>query len=115
MGSPLLHKDLDTLTEVEVVIPGTKRTETVTMDPQWGPVRLKLDGNFEYTDFNTRNDMQFQIGRDRNHVGKAAKPWRQFSSTEKEITIVQVAKMNAATRERREAEMAKLVAAAGSS
>mmetsp|Transcript_112669 Transcript_112669/g.313379 ORF Transcript_112669/g.313379 Transcript_112669/m.313379 type:complete len:119 (-) Transcript_112669:71-427(-) len=106
MSSPLFGQDLDTLREVRVDL-GGGRTELVYLDPEQGPVKYKLDGGVEFQKCGAHNDMQFLVGRDRCHAGGATKGWRQYSATEKEITLIQVAKMNATTRARWEADKEK--------
>mmetsp|Transcript_114289 Transcript_114289/g.334145 ORF Transcript_114289/g.334145 Transcript_114289/m.334145 type:complete len:110 (+) Transcript_114289:64-393(+) len=107
MSSFLYGKDLDALRKVTVDLGGGKE-EVVQLDPERGPLRLNIDGGMSFT--NTGRQNVFYKGADSTNMGEQYKTWRQFTSTEKEVTITQVAKMNACMRERCEAEKARVAA-----
>mmetsp|Transcript_8576 Transcript_8576/g.26039 ORF Transcript_8576/g.26039 Transcript_8576/m.26039 type:complete len:108 (+) Transcript_8576:59-382(+) len=107
MSSFLYGKDLDTLRDVTVDI-GGGREEVVQLDPQRGPLKCTLDGGMMFTSCGRQNDLV--TGADKTNQGQQFKSWRQFTPTEQEVLIIQVAKMNARVRERLEAEKVSIEA-----
>mmetsp|Transcript_78984 Transcript_78984/g.209745 ORF Transcript_78984/g.209745 Transcript_78984/m.209745 type:complete len:103 (-) Transcript_78984:99-407(-) len=89
---------------------GRGRQEVVDLDPEHGPLRCTADGGMTFINKGRQN--VFYNGGDHTNMGEQYKTWRMFTSTEKEVTITQVAKMNAAMRSRLEAERARAAAVA---
>mmetsp|Transcript_45452 Transcript_45452/g.117571 ORF Transcript_45452/g.117571 Transcript_45452/m.117571 type:complete len:92 (-) Transcript_45452:62-337(-) len=66
--------------------------ETVYMDPENGPLKVEIDGSVR--------PINWEYGMISMHWTRFQKPWSDMSSTEKEVLVYQVAKMNKKLRER---------------
>mmetsp|Transcript_5179 Transcript_5179/g.10513 ORF Transcript_5179/g.10513 Transcript_5179/m.10513 type:complete len:114 (-) Transcript_5179:124-465(-) len=99
MSSFLYGQNLETLRQVTVDI-GGGREEVVDLDPERGPMRCTADGGMTFLNNGRMN--VFYKGADKTNMGEQYKGWRQFTSTEKEVAIIQVAKMNRVVRDRLE-------------
>uniref|UniRef100_A0A7S2C2F5 Uncharacterized protein n=1 Tax=Alexandrium andersonii TaxID=327968 RepID=A0A7S2C2F5_9DINO len=104
MSSTLYGKNLDHIRQVTVDI-GGGRQEVVDLDPEHGPMRATPDGGMTFINRGRMN--VFYNLKDTTNMGEQYKSWRQHTSTEQEVMVIQVAKMNAALRSRMEADAAR--------